>query len=284
MSGRYREAHDISSCILAAVGLPQKDRFKPIRDLVIKNGKIIYAPYDPVYKEYLKYMRKLYEEELLDQEYFSQSQQQWAAKGFEHLYGFTGAPANFTLVQEDYHDYDLIEPLTSKFSNKKQIGVVLGVNQGKFAITNVNKYPEVSVRYIDWWYNVENGALHLFGPEVGLFPDGGGLKYYEDGSWELVPGGDYNGWEWRNRVLSPSNSHLPFVFPAEFHMKQKGRNAELAATTMEHNVPYNVETLPGLYYTMEETSMMQTLSMDLDRKSTRLNSSHIPLSRMPSSA
>ena len=37
-------------------------------------------------------------------------------------------------------------------------------------------------------------------------------------------------------------------------------------------------------YELEKAARLQNLSVIADRKSTRLNSSHIPLSRMPSSA
>ena len=41
---------------------------------------------------------------------------------------------------------------------------------------------------------------------------------------------------------------------------------------------YKLETMPQDYYVKQDSTKMG------DRKSTRLNSSHIPLSRMPSSA
>ena len=45
----------------------------------------------------------------------------------------------------------------------------------------------------------------------------------------------------------------------------------------------NDQTTYGLWITLESPSITE-LAVELDRKSTRLNSSHIPLSRMPSSA
>ena len=40
----------------------------------------------------------------------------------------------------------------------------------------------------------------------------------------------------------------------------------------------------SLFEVAKENNALEQVSNELDRKSTRLNSSHIPLSRMPSSA
>ena len=59
---------------------------------------------------------------------------------------------------------------------------------------------------------------------------------------------------------------------------------KLAFTQVEKDkIPYsNADQLKGTFQI--EVSSEKTPAISVDRKSTRLNSSHIPLSRMPSSA
>ena len=64
--------------------------------------------------------------------------------------------------------------------------------------------------------------------------------------------------------------------------------AELHKSVTKHlDIPvhyHNADGMPHGYFCNEVMRLADTDIVGLDRKSTRLNSSHIPLSRMPSSA
>ena len=84
-------------------------------------------------------------------------------------------------------------------------------------------------------------------------------------------------------VISPgfidSHSHADFVLPLKDHMEILGSYLKQGITTL-------VVGNCGLSPAPVNSSTLELLKnyTGLDRKSTRLNSSHIPLSRMPSSA
>ena len=79
------------------------------------------TPTVPVYKEFLKYMNKLYSEELTDQEYFSQTDDLRKAKQAQGLVAcFTDHAAWLNIPDEDiWRQYGSIEPMTSEFNSKK---------------------------------------------------------------------------------------------------------------------------------------------------------------------
>src|SRR5699024_11829980 len=84
----------VSPCFIAAFGVKKKK--------VIENdGKIGYGAITDEYKEYLKYMNKLYEKDLLDPETFSQSDEEKKAKGQNNRVGvFSDYFSYFTTGEE----------------------------------------------------------------------------------------------------------------------------------------------------------------------------------------
>ena len=59
---------------------------------------------------------------------------------------------------------------------------------------------------------------------------------------------------------------------------------QASASTLFFTLTYSNEHIPSLTLDITETALVSNRSMDEDRKSTRLNSSHSAKSRMPSSA
>lgn len=71
------------------------------------NGKIEYAPMTNNYKECLRFMKKLYSEGLLDNEFLTQTSQQMTAKGNEGCIGMFSATDAFLVVKtEDEENYN----------------------------------------------------------------------------------------------------------------------------------------------------------------------------------
>ena len=73
---------------------------------------------------------------------------------------------------------------------------------------------------------------------------------------------------------------VPGVMLAGIHSRTRARAEELAA---EYQVAGVYDSVAELYEQTRAELVVVTV-FEIDRKSTRLNSSHIPLSRMPSSA
>ena len=133
-----------------------------------ENGKIIFTSIDNRYKEYLKFMHKLFVEQLLDNESFTQDGNQLTAKGKANLIGVTGGWNAIAYQYSEGSDLDKLKgtsmpPLTSQFSTTAVYPLFPMIRTGCFAITKACKYPEVAYRWVDIGYSGQpEDVLRLF--------------------------------------------------------------------------------------------------------------------------
>ncbi|MDU2238954.1 MAG: extracellular solute-binding protein [Paenibacillus sp.] len=116
-------------------------------------------------KELLMFLNKLYQENLLDHEVFSHTEAQYLAKQGSGNTGvfFDQTNNNFLPIADQYTG---IAPFEGPHGDRLQSqGAPVPRDQGAFAITSVNKYPEVSMRWIDYFYSDEGSTLLRFGRE-----------------------------------------------------------------------------------------------------------------------
>jgi putative aldouronate transport system substrate-binding protein len=158
--------------ILSAVGFAD-----PRHD--VKNGKYVYVPLEPAYKEYLSYMNKLFTEGILDKEYFTQTIEQLLAKESGMRMGLyaDGSPQG-NIKGEGYKEMTVPGPLTSSINQEK----VWRKNPqylrlGTFAITNKAKNPEALIRLLDFLYTDEGTLMGRTGPELGKWDGKGGYEW-----------------------------------------------------------------------------------------------------------
>jgi putative aldouronate transport system substrate-binding protein len=126
------------------------------------DGNVRYTPISDNYKEYLTFMNKLYKEELLDPEIFSQSDDQKQAKGqanrigvFQAWFSFftTGETEEVAVINPMFY------PLTSSASNHAVIPRSIAINRGTFSITKNNPNLEATIRWIDYFYSQDGFEL-----------------------------------------------------------------------------------------------------------------------------
>ncbi|MGM9903005.1 MAG: extracellular solute-binding protein [Enterococcus sp.] len=146
---------------------------------VNEQGKVIYGAIDENYRHYIEFMHKLYKEKLLDQEVFSQSDDQKKAKGLANQLGaytdwfsyFTSGKDENTGALEDPMAY----PLSSEYSPEAFLSTNDGVSTGAFAITNKAKSPEAAIRWVDYFYSNEGAQFLKIGPDK----EEGGFWHYD---------------------------------------------------------------------------------------------------------
>lgn len=132
------------------------------------NSKVEYTPVTDNYKEYLTYMNKLYSEKLLDQEVYSQSDEQKKAKGQNNQLGLF--PDWFSFFTTGKNEIEAMgdpmwQPLTSPVSEKALVPGSPRMMRQTFAITNKAQSPEALLRWVDYFYG-EEGSFYLSkGPE-----------------------------------------------------------------------------------------------------------------------
>lgn len=97
-------SNPISMIVLSALGLTESSANGISLDK--SDTKVIYAPEQPEYKEYLIFMNKLFKEGLIDPEYFTQNIQAYRGKAQQGLVGFFFDAAGILSVgAEKYADY-----------------------------------------------------------------------------------------------------------------------------------------------------------------------------------
>lgn len=166
--------------ILAAFGFLK-------RDIQVVDGVVQYNAVHDNYKEYLKFMNKLYAEGLLDSEYFTQSADQLTAKiGAASVASFTDDAQWLygEMTQEEvYSQWEGTVPFTSEFNDTPIWGGNTCLVLRNIAITDNVEDPTELMGMIDWLYTEDGYNTNWNGPALGEwdeYPEVG--WYYEDGS------------------------------------------------------------------------------------------------------
>lgn len=131
-------------------------------------------------KELLIYLNKLYAEKLLDPEVFSHKEAEYLAKQASGNAGFFFDQTNNPFL--DIADqYTGIAPPEGPNGDRLQSqGAPIARDFGAFAITSVNKYPEATLRWIDYFYSEEGSTLLRFGREGEHYELKDGIPYYKE--------------------------------------------------------------------------------------------------------
>lgn len=131
-------------------------------------------------KELLQYLNKLYTEKLLDPAVFSHKEAEYLAKQASGTAGFFFDQTNNPFL-EIADQYTGIAPLEGPHGDRLQSqGAPIARDFGAFAITSVNKYPEASLRWVDYFYSEEGSTLLRFGREGEHYELKDRIPYYKE--------------------------------------------------------------------------------------------------------
>lgn len=135
-------------------------------DIALRNGKVVLPVADrEAYGEYLKVFKQLYDEGLIDQNFFTMSNSAVQAKISGGKVGMLAeAPFVFT---PDFVAYWGAQPLTSAYNSTPQWpqgGVAMSC--GGFVLSAQSKNKELAMRFADWFFEEEglNYSLSVNGP------------------------------------------------------------------------------------------------------------------------
>lgn len=237
------------------------------------DGKVVYVPAEENYKYVLEYIKKLYDEELLDPEFFTQSWEQRSAKDAEYRYGAVGLVIN-SANQSDPDlaaKYQFLEPLTSEYNSEK-ITAATGVNlRGSMMITKSCEHPEKLIEIYDWCLSREGTLASLYGPEQGTWEGheeyGSTFEWVEDDSVlveNIFDENDCTNYDtYLHKYLSPGSGVFP-MFRDFNTATEEGAGYSLIEDTREHLEPYYVVNWPGaISYTVEESDSLALVSTDI---------------------
>ena len=224
-------------------------------DILVKNGKIVYSPATPEFKEGVKTIAKWYKEGLIDPEIFSRTNPREQLLGSD-IGGYTvdwfASTASFNDVFKDSVpgiDFSAILPPESTDGKVKMINSFNCLTDNAWGITsNTSEEDQIElIKYFDFWLTEEGINLQTWGVE--------GMSYEYDKNGEIVfteealkyPGG------FPEYKASIGANHIPTI---TLNKAEKMAMNEAARKGFEMYEPLVGAPLPRLSYTSEESEIL----------------------------
>lgn len=226
------------------------------------DGKVNYAFIQNEFKEYLKFMNRLYDEQLLDNEMFSHTWEQFIAKGDR-----IGVFSTWPIVQVGFEDpqealnYPILPPMTSITNDEKLTIELHEIRRGRAAITKDNEHPEATMRWIDHAYSEEGTILSRLGIEGETY------EWNDDRTeWTLLSKDGLSTTETNAQHAPAVGTNVPMVLTEEYLKREANNPAihEIKAKVSEELIPYAKIPYPLVYFTIEEQERINTLKPDID--------------------
>ncbi|GGA41669.1 extracellular solute-binding protein [Paenibacillus physcomitrellae] len=151
---------EVRTWLLGAFGIYDEEVYVDDAD------KVHYTPLEEGYRGYLEFMNRLWKEDLLDHESFSQTADQKKAKAQNNQVAlFSDWNAYMTKGGDPSTEDPMFAPVRSDMVDKPAIAKNRGITTGAFAISNKNPAPEASMRWVDYLYSYEGSLMFDKGPE-----------------------------------------------------------------------------------------------------------------------
>lgn len=194
--------------MMAFFGLPGGNSVN-FCELDKETGKVVFLALEPEYKDFLAYCKTLYAEGLLDNDVFTQNQQQVVAKGTDQdpLIGASIASASFLVVGDSRAQEMVTAPIIESPNGEKIWYRRPAGNAGTFVLTSLNKHPEASIRWADFFYTEEGARFSWMGIE------GEAWEWNADGTWSFILPEGTNQSQLRGYATLQPGGGNPCAFP-----------------------------------------------------------------------
>ncbi len=228
----------------------------------VKDGEVVYAPALPEFKEYLAFLNKLWNENLLDHDFATQTQQQFLAKGKS---GKVGVANMSPTALDEGPKYVSLKPLTSEWNSTPVVRTVNPITTGSAVITDNCKYPDAAMRWLDLWYATDDEAVEGFsGNAIFAGIEGETWKYTDDSKeyYEFID--PIKSFDDINTSVSV-NMYMPAFtqFMAGPTAESNPRMDMKVTGVRENQNPYRKEVYPQARMTNEEATKAGRLETDL---------------------
>lgn len=260
------------SHIKGSWGLGNRGASHPNVDVDPKTGELRFIPVAPEYKEMLQYIQKLYSEGLLYKDTFSANTDQAIANGIEGKYVVhPGYNPEAMFKQKGY-----IGGLTLTGPHGDQlyanVGATVG-SSGQFVITSNNKYPEATMRWVDYLYSDEGAKMFFMGFENVTY------KKTADDQYEFVdeiknnPKGLTQDQAVAQYLTWPGGGY-PGILKQQFFKGSEGMPSSIEAVKIVES-QFPEEVWAPFVYTQEETDKMSALKADIETYVTEMQAKFI---------
>lgn len=263
-NGEKDEVPLITLNLLATKFLMTGFGFESNSEWLVENGKTVYAPVDPRFKELLVYLNKLYKEKLLSADIEGSQRQQIIAQNRAGVYAHD--PSDWlsgfdTLVKakDPNVDYQFIPVIKPSLDSADPKLVKRNNFWHYYGITKDSKNPELAMKWIDYVYASQDGQM-LYGYGV----EGLSYKLNAEGEPEftdlITKNPDYDSPFLALRSIGAWPSYL-INDPAEaFLAAFKGTKVETVGREYQGKM---VEPFPQMLGTQEEADAQSEIWPDL---------------------
>lgn len=165
------------------------DPFHIGKGFYLENGKMMYGPMQPEYRQFLELMCEWYQDGLLDPDFAANDGNAVDSRVIEGQSGalmthIGGGMGKYMNTMKDDSSFDLVAaqfPVQKKGEQPKFVPRPWEYRGGgSVAITPHNKYPEESAKLIDYLYSEEGALLKNFGVEGVSYNMENGYPKYTD--------------------------------------------------------------------------------------------------------
>ncbi|WP_339204295.1 extracellular solute-binding protein [Paenibacillus sp. FSL K6-3182] len=207
-------------------------------DIYWNGEKYVYGPTEESFKEGLMYIRKLYDEKLLDPEFLSQSQDQLKAKvttgkSFMLPLAWAGWWEQYSVPDQGVSWGAAVNPKNEKYGDQWVLGpALLGhtiyANYGVMVSKNT-KYPELIVKMLDYQYSDEMIDLMHWGVEGKTYQMVEGKKEFinKNGDWQEKKDLNGDGTTRQGFVFAPQNYSTDYIAYKKVQFFAKGQFEEM---------------------------------------------------------
>ena len=226
---------------------------------VVRNGKVVFGPSEPQYRDYLEYIQKLYGEKLLDQEVLTR-----AGNPRDELLGrdLAGCLHDWFASTADLNDklaskipgFELrhfAPPVGTAKKPYTRIQMSKVRNDGGWVISAKTKYPVEIIKMMDFLFSEEGNRLMNFGIEGVHYTLVGGKPKYTDLIRKNPQGLGFH------EALVTAGCQWKIGFAQSIDYESQFANAIGTAARLDYMNNYIIEEFPALTFTEAETEVLK---------------------------
>lgn len=234
-----------------------------LNHISVIDDKVTFIPAQPQFRDATSYLAKLFSQGLIDQEVFTHDRNVYFAKGKTDqvpIYGVFSGFRAVNVVGPTYSDqYVALPPLKGPDGSQmwNQYNPHYFTRSG-FAITSENKYPEVSLRWVDELYKGKNALQWAYGP-IGTT-----LKENADGTYSFLPTPEGMNFDEFRHSEAPGNTTATAIL---MDLSDKVESNEAKADRLELLKVYEPymknNGYPNMLMSSEDSQRMAILKTDI---------------------
>ena len=271
--GGGKNANQPNEIIWSALGVTATSATDP----GFRKGEVTVFCGDPLYGEYLKFMNKLYAEGLIDHDFYTIDSTMVNGELADGKI-FVHQGAVYNALPNSWNEWEAMEPLTSEFNDTKIWSAASLAKPGAAVISSRTEYPELCMRFLDFFFTNKGGIYAWTGPMVDSEDTLGMVcGWYGNEQVPDVENGKYSSaWEYVVYEVSPFNPNRPgtkageverikFQDPdGEFNWDLTNPDNFYRASKQVHEFPYIVDVYPTIYFDDETQQRISELKLVID--------------------